>query len=153
MEAKRADKSFPVQSPEIARRIGAKILVECKVLKVDVHNPECMLYVHVRRERSFIYEKKVSALGGLPLGTNGKGLVLLSGGIDSPVAAFLMAKRGMQIEAVHFHSYPYTSERAWEKVKDLAQVLADYCGNISKYSVKSAADPRADCAATVPRRK
>jgi thiamine biosynthesis protein ThiI len=135
VEAKRADKSFPVQSPEIARRIGAKILVECKVLKVDVHNPECMLYVHVRRERSFIYEKKVSALGGLPLGTNGKGLVLLSGGIDSPVAAFLMAKRGMQIEAVHFHSYPYTSERAWEKVKDLAQVLADYCGNIKIHSV------------------
>ena len=135
VEAKRADKSFPVKSPEIARRIGARILVECKVLKVDVHNPECKLYVHVRKDRSFIYERKVSALGGLPLGTNGKGLVLLSGGIDSPVAAFLMAKRGMYIEAVHFHSYPYTSERAWEKVKDLAQVLTDYCGNIKIHSV------------------
>lgn len=135
VEAKRSDKSFPIQSPHIARQVGARILVECKVLKVDVHNPECKLYVHVRRERSFIYEKKVSALGGLPLGTNGKGLVLLSGGIDSPVAAFLMAKRGMFIEAVHFHSYPYTSERAWEKVKDLAQVLTDYCGNIKIHSV------------------
>ena len=135
VEAKRADKSFPVKSPEIARRIGARILIECKVLKVDVHNPECKLYVHVRKDRSFIYERKVSALGGLPLGTNAKGLVLLSGGIDSPVAAFLMAKRGMYIEAVHFHSYPYTSERAWEKVKDLAQVLTDYCGNIKIHSV------------------
>ena len=135
VEAKRADKSFPVKSPEIARRIGARILIECKVLKVDVHNPECKLYVHVRKDRSFIYERKVSALGGLPLGINAKGLVLLSGGIDSPVAAFLMAKRGMYIEAVHFHSYPYTSERAWEKVKDLAQVLTDYCGNIKIHSV------------------
>lgn len=135
VEAKRADKSFPVQSPDIARRVGAKVLIACKVLKVDVHQPECRLHVHVRRERSFLFEQKVSALGGLPLGTNGKGLVLLSGGIDSPVAAFLMAKRGMYIEAVHFHSYPYTSERAWDKVKDLALVLTQYCGNIKIHSI------------------
>ncbi|NLT48140.1 MAG: tRNA 4-thiouridine(8) synthase ThiI [Clostridiales bacterium] len=135
VEAKRADKSFPVQSPDIARRVGAKVLIACKVLKVDVHQPECRLHVHVRRERSFLFEQKVSALGGLPLGTNGKGLVLLSGGIDSPVAAFLMAKRGMYIEAVHFHSYPYTSERAWDKVKDLARVLTQYCGNIKIHSI------------------
>lgn len=135
VEAKRSDKNFPIQSPDIARQIGAKILIGCKVLKVDVHQPECRLHIHVRRERSFLYEQKVSTLGGLPLGTNGKGLILLSGGIDSPVAAFLMAKRGMYIEAVHFHSYPYTSERAWEKVKDLAQVLTQYCGNIKIHSI------------------
>ena len=135
VEAKRSDKNFPIQSPDIARQIGAKILIGCKVLKVDVHQPECRLHIHVRRERSFLYEQKVSTLGGLPLGTNGKGLILLSGGIDSPVAAFLMAKRGMYIEVVHFHSYPYTSERAWEKVKDLAQVLTQYCGNIKIHSI------------------
>ncbi len=135
VEAKRSDKTFPVTSPDIARKIGAKILIACKVLKVDVHQPECRLFIHVRRERTFLFEQKVSALGGLPLGTNGKGLVLLSGGIDSPAAAFLLAKRGMFIEAVHFHSYPYTSERAWEKVKDLAQILAGYCGNIKIHSV------------------
>ncbi len=135
VEAKRSDKSFPIKSPDMASQIGAKVLIACKVLKVDVHQPECRLHIHVRRERSFLYEQKVSTLGGLPLGTNGKGLILLSGGIDSPVAAFLMAKRGMYIEAVHFHSYPYTSERAWEKVKDLAQVLTQYCGNIKIHSI------------------
>ncbi|MFA5634507.1 MAG: tRNA uracil 4-sulfurtransferase ThiI [Anaerovoracaceae bacterium] len=135
VEAKRSDKNFPIQSPDIARQIGAKILIGCRVLKVDVHQPECRLHIHVRRERSFLYEQKVSTLGGLPLGTNGKGLILLSGGIDSPVAAFLMAKRGMYIEAIHFHSYPYTSDRAWEKVKDLAQVLTQYCGNIKIHSI------------------
>lgn len=135
VEAKRSDKSFPVESPQIAKQTGAKILIACKVLKVDVHDPDCRLFIHVRRDRTFIYEQKVSAFGGLPLGTNGKGLVLLSGGIDSPVAAFLMAKRGMLIEAVHFHSYPYTSERAWEKVKDLAGILSGYCGKIKIHSV------------------
>ncbi len=135
VESKRSDKSFPVKSPDIARQIGAKVLIGCKVLKVDVHQPQCRLYIHVRRERTFVFEQKVSALGGLPLGTNGKGLILLSGGIDSPAAAFLMAKRGMYIEAVHFHSYPYTSERAWEKVKDLAGILSGYCGNIKIHSI------------------
>ena len=128
VEAKRADKAFPVKSPEIARIIGAKILGDCKVLKVDVHNPDCVLYVDVRREKSYIYEQKIAGFGGLPLGTNGKGLVLLSGGIDSPVAAWMMAKRGMLIEAVHFHSYPYTSERAQQKVEDLGRIIASYCG-------------------------
>ena len=135
VEAKRSDKSFPVESPQIARRIGAAVLVGCKVLKVDVHKPDCLLFVHVRRECTYIYEQKVSGFGGLPLGTNGKGLVLLSGGIDSPVAAWMMAKRGMYIEAVHYHSYPYTSERAWEKVQDLARILAGYCGRIRIHSV------------------
>ena len=116
VDAKRADKNFPVKSPEIARIIGAKVLVGCKVLKVDVHNPDCVLFVDLRKDKSYVFEQKISGFGGLPLGTNGKGMVLLSGGIDSPVAAWMMAKRGMLIEAVHFHSYPYTSQRAQEKV-------------------------------------
>lgn len=128
VDAKRADKNFPVKSPEIARIIGAKVLVGCKVLKVDVHNPDCVLFVDLRKDKSYVFEQKISGFGGLPLGTNSKGMVLLSGGIDSPVAAWMMAKRGMLIEAVHFHSYPYTSQRAQEKVEDLARIIAQYCG-------------------------
>ncbi len=135
VEAKRADKTFPVKSPEIGRIIGAKVLIGCKVLKVDVHNPECHLFVDVRRDISYIYEQKISCFGGLPLGTNGKGMVLLSGGIDSPVAAWMMAKRGMLLEAVHFHSYPYTSERAQEKVEDLAKIVAGYCGRFKMHAI------------------
>lgn len=135
VEAKRADKTFPLQSPQIGKIMGAKILKGCKVLKVDVHNPDCFLYVNVRRDYAYVYEKKIAGFGGLPLGTNGRGMVLLSGGIDSPVAAFMMAHRGMYIEAVHFHSYPYTSERAWEKVRDLAGILTDYCGKFRVFSV------------------
>ncbi|QOX65867.1 tRNA 4-thiouridine(8) synthase ThiI [Anoxybacterium hadale] len=135
VDAKRADKSFPIKSPDIGRIIGAKVLIGCKVLKVDVHRPDCLLFVDVRRDKSYIYEQKISGFGGLPLGTNGKGLVLLSGGIDSPVAAWMMAKRGMLIEAVHFHSYPYTSERAQEKVEDLARIVATYCGRFKLHTI------------------
>ncbi len=135
VEAKRADKNFPVKSPEIGRIIGAKVLIGCKVLKVDVHNPDVLLYVDVRHDRSYIYQDKIAGFGGLPLGTNGKGMVLLSGGIDSPVAAWMMAKRGMVIEAIHFHSYPYTSQRAQEKVEDLARIVASYCGNFKMHVV------------------
>ncbi len=135
VEAKRADKSFPVKSPEIGRIIGAKVLIGCKVLKVDVHQPDVLLHVDVRHDRAYIYENKISGFGGLPLGTNGKGLVLLSGGIDSPVAAWMMAKRGMLIEAVHFHSYPYTSPRAQQKVEELAGILASYCGRFRMHVI------------------
>lgn len=135
VDAKRADKSFPIKSPDIGRIIGAKVLIGCKVLKVDVHHPDCLLFVDVRRDKSYIYEQKISGFGGLPLGTNGKGMVLLSGGIDSPVAAWMMAKRGMLIEAVHFHSYPYTSERAQEKVEDLARIVATYCGRFKLHTI------------------
>ena len=135
VDARRADKTFAIQSPDIGKRIGARILKGCKVLKVDVHEPDCNLYINVRRGFAYIYDKKVSGYGGLPLGTNGRGMVLLSGGIDSPVAAFLMAHRGMYVEAVHFHSYPYTSERAFEKVKELAGILTDYCGRIRMFSI------------------
>ena len=135
VEAKRADKNFPVKSPEIGRIIGANILIGCKVLKVDVHDPDVLLHVDVRHDRTYIYEGKVSGFGGLPLGTNGKGMVLLSGGIDSPVAAWMMAKRGMLIEAVHFHSYPYTSPRAQQKVEELAGILASYCGRFKMHVI------------------
>ena len=135
VEAKRADKNFPVKSPEIGRIIGAKVLVGCKVLKVNVHEPDVLLHVDVRSDKAYIYEGKVNGFGGLPLGTNGKGMILLSGGIDSPVAAWMMAKRGMMIEAVHFHSYPYTSPRAQEKVEDLARILSTYVGKFKMHTV------------------
>ena len=135
VEAKRADKQFPIKSPDIARQIGGYVLKGLKVLKVDVHNPDIRLFVDVRHDKSYIYADKIAGFGGLPLGTNGKGLVLLSGGIDSPVAAWMMAKRGMMIEAVHFHSYPYTSPRAQEKVEDLAKIVASYCGSFKMHVI------------------
>lgn len=135
VKAKRADKTFPVKSPEIGRIIGAKILIGCKVLQVDVNHPDCLLFVDVRQDRSYIYQDKIPGFGGLPLGTNGKGMSLLSGGIDSPVATWMMAKRGMMIEAVHFHSYPYTSQRAQEKVEELARIVATYCGRFKMHII------------------
>lgn len=135
VEAKRADKQFPVKSPDIARIIGAKVLIGCKVLKVDVHDPDCRLFVDLRKDRTYLYDQKISGFGGLPLGTNGKGMVLLSGGIDSPVAAWMMAKRGMVLEAVHFHSYPYTSQRAQQKVEELAGIVASYTGRIKMHVI------------------
>ena len=135
VDAKRADKSFPIKSPDIARQVGASVLKGCKVLKVDVNEPDVYLFVDVRSDVAYLYQQKIAGFGGLPLGTNGKGLVLLSGGIDSPVAAWMMAKRGMQIEAVHFHSYPYTSERAQAKVEELAGILAIYCSRFKMHVI------------------
>lgn len=135
VKGKRADKSFAVQSPEIGRIVGAIILKTCKVLSVNVHEPDVTLTVDVRREGAYIFRDKIRGFGGLPLGTNGKGLILMSGGIDSPVAAFMMAKRGMSIEAVHFHSYPYTSQRAQKKVEDLVRVLAGYMGTVRMHVI------------------
>lgn len=100
-----------------------------------MHNPDCLLFVDVRHDKSYIYQDKIAGFGGLPLGTNGKGLSLLSGGIDSPVATWMMAKRGMMIEAVHFHSFPYTSQRAQEKVEELAGMIAVYCGKFRLHVV------------------
>lgn len=135
VKAKRADKNFPVKSPEIGRIIGAKILIGCKVLRVDVNHPDCLLFVDVRHDKAYIYQDKIAGFGGLPLGTNGKGMSLLSGGIDSPVATWMMAKRGMMIEAIHFHSYPYTSQRAQEKVEELARIVATYCGRFKMHVI------------------
>lgn len=135
VKAKRADKLFPVQSPEIGAMVGGSILSGVPDIRVDVHEPDLKLFVDVRREAAYIYRDKIKGFGGLPLGTNGKGLILMSGGIDSPVAAFMMAKRGMRIEAVHFHSYPYTSKRAQRKVEDLCRVLAGYMGTITMHVI------------------
>lgn len=134
VKAKRADKSFNIKSPEIGSMIGASILKNNNI-KVDVKNPDLKIFIDVRREGAYIYRDKIKGYGGLPLGTNGKGLVLLSGGIDSPVAAFLMAKRGMTIETIHFHSYPYTSQRAKKKVEDLLKIISSYIGDTKMYVV------------------
>ena len=135
VKGKRADKSFAVESPEIARQVGGMVLKANKDLSVDVHRPDCILTVDVRREAAYIFRDKIRGFGGLPLGTNGKGLILMSGGIDSPAAAFMMAKRGMSIEAVHFHSYPYTSQRAQRKVEELVKVLAGYMGTVKMHVI------------------
>jgi len=134
VETKRGNKRFPMQSPEISMELGAYILENLSELKVDVHNPSFILYVEVR-EYSYIYSEIIPAYGGLPVGTNGKALLLLSGGIDSPVAGWMMAKRGVEIDAVHFHSYPYTSERSKEKVIELAKKLSEYCCQIKLHIV------------------
>lgn len=134
VETKRGNKRFPMQSPEVSMELGGYLLENIPELKVDVHNPSFILYVEVR-ENTYIYSEIIPANGGLPLSTNGKALLLLSGGIDSPVAGWMMAKRGVEIEAIHFYSYPYTSERAKEKVIELARILATYCYQINLHIV------------------
>jgi len=134
VETKRGNKRFPMKSPEISAELGGFLLERIPVLKVDVNNPSIILFVEVR-ESTYIYSEIIPASGGLPVGTNGKVMLLLSGGIDSPVAGWMMAKRGAVLEAVHFHSYPYTSERAKEKVIELARILSNYCYNINLHIV------------------
>lgn len=134
VDTKRADKRYPIKSPDISRDIGGYILENLEGSSVDIHNPDTMVYVDIRTS-AYVYTEKHKGYGGLPVGTNGKGLLLLSGGIDSPVAGFLMAKRGVEVHAIHFHSYPFTSERAEEKVKELANIISLYCGNMKLYSV------------------
>ncbi|MEW9124165.1 MAG: tRNA uracil 4-sulfurtransferase ThiI [Thermotaleaceae bacterium] len=134
VESRRGNKQFPMNSLEIAREVGGYILSRVEDLKVNVHNPELVIHVEIR-DKAYIYSKRVQGLGGLPLGTNGKAMLLLSGGIDSPVAGWMVAKRGVLIEAVHYHSYPFTSERAKEKVVNLTKILSQYCGTIRMHSV------------------
>ena len=130
VDAKRSDKRFPLTSPEISREIGGVILSEIRGIKVDVHNPEVVVTVEVRDEHAYVRAGQEPGAGGLPLRTAGRGLLLLSGGIDSPVAGCMMAKRGLEIEALHFDSFPYTSDRAREKVMDLAQLMCEFCSKI-----------------------
>ncbi len=132
--SKRGNKKFHLNSPEIAAEVGGYVLHNTQGIKVDVHKPEFNLYVEVR-DKLYVYSDKISGYGGLPLGTNGKAMLLLSGGIDSPVAGWMVAKRGVDIEAIHYHSYPFTNERAKEKVVDLARILSKYCGRIRLHSV------------------
>ncbi len=134
VETNRADKTFPIKSPELSRNMGGVILKNFQDLKVDVHKPDTFLYIDIKK-KAYVYTDKIKGYGGLPVGTNGKALLLLSGGIDSPVAGFMMAKRGVEISAVHYHSYPFTSERSEEKVKELASILSRYTGKIKMYSV------------------
>lgn len=134
VDTNRADKSFPIKSPDLSRQFGGLILKNFHDLKVDVHNPDTFVYIDIK-QNAYVYTEKIKGYGGLPIGTNGKGLLLLSGGIDSPVAGFMMAKRGVEISAVHYHSYPFTSERSEEKVKELATILSRYTGKIKMYSV------------------
>ena len=130
VEAKRSDKRFPLDSMDISREIGGVLLSANPRVKVDVRNPEIIVKVEVRERAAYIYAGHHKGAGGMPVGTNGKGLLLLSGGIDSPVAGYMMAKRGVKLEAVHFESFPYTSERALQKVLDLAKIVSDYSGDI-----------------------
>lgn len=136
VNAKRADKKFPLSSMELERKLGEVILTHNENLKVDLHNPEYIVYVEIRfNNKTYIYYETIKCAGGLPLGSAGKALLLLSGGIDSPVAGYLMAKRGLKLEAVHFHSYPYTSEQAKEKVIELGRKLTKYCDEIKLHIV------------------
>ena len=135
--SKRGDKSFRLTSQEMSIDIGGYVLSHLNNpdVKVDVRNPELTITCEYREEHILVYTDAVAGYGGLPLGTNGKAITLLSGGIDSPVASWLVAKRGVDIEAVHFHSYPFTNERSQEKVRDLARILSKYCGPIKLHMV------------------
>ena len=130
VETHRADKKFPLNSMQISAEIGGRLLDYNKNLTVDVHNPQNIIGIDVRENgTTLVFGNLVNGVGGMPVGTAGKGMLLISGGIDSPVAGYMMAKRGMKIECVHFHSYPYTNMQAREKVEELASVLAEYsCG-------------------------
>ena len=130
VESRRSDKRFPLNSIEISCETGGAILEACPHLTVDVHNPDVEVRVEIRETAAYIHAGQFKGAGGMPVGTNGKGLLLLSGGIDSPVAGFMMAKRGVKLEAIHFESFPYTSELAREKVITLAKKLSSYAGSI-----------------------
>jgi len=134
VETKRADKSFPLSSPQVSAEVGAHILRNFPRLKVDVHNPDFVFYVEIR-ESTYLYSEIIPAAKGLPTGTAGRATLLLSGGIDSPVAGWMIAKRGAELDAVYFHSPPYTSERAKEKVVRLSEILSEWTMGIRLYVV------------------
>ncbi|MFZ5351672.1 MAG: tRNA uracil 4-sulfurtransferase ThiI [Bacillota bacterium] len=134
VETKRADKKFPVSSMEVSRQVGAEILKSIDDIKVDVHNPECIVNVEIR-DKGYVYTRELKGVGGMPYKSSGKGMLLLSGGIDSPVAGYMLARRGMELTAVYYHSHPYTSERAKEKVIELARRLSEYTGSFKLYIV------------------
>ncbi len=131
VNAKRSDKKFPMTSPEICREIGAHLLRNIPSLKVDVHNPDITVTVEVRDKNVFIHGNQIKGAGGMPVGTAGRAALLVSGGIDSPVAGWMMAKRGLQLDAIHFAAPPYTSKRAEMKVRDLVSIVAKYSGRIN----------------------
>ena len=134
VETKRGNKRFPMRSQEISCEVGAYVLENNNDILVDVNNPDFVVYLEVR-EDTYIYTEKIEASCGMPTGTNGKAMLLLSGGIDSPVAGYSIAKRGVEIEAIHFYSYPYTSQRAKDKVIELARILSGYCYGVKLHVV------------------
>ncbi|MGN1421474.1 MAG: tRNA uracil 4-sulfurtransferase ThiI [Eubacterium sp.] len=135
VEAKRSDKKFPMKSPEICRETGGYLLSKFNHLKVDVHNPDIIVTVEVRDKYAFVRGNNIKGAGGMPTGTSGRAAILISGGIDSPVAAYMMAKRGIELCAVHFASPPYTSELAEMKVMELLKKVAKYSGVITTFVV------------------
>lgn len=134
VEAKREDKQYPMNSPQICRHMGGVILKNTEGLSVDVHNPDILVQIEIRNQ-AFIFTQKLSGAGGMPVGTAGRAALLLSGGIDSPVAGWMISKRGVTLDAVYFHSHPYTSDRAKEKVIDLAKIISVYTGPIRLHIV------------------
>lgn len=134
VKGKRSDKRYPLSSMEVAAEVGGYILEHVPGLSVDVKNPQLTVYVEMR-EQAYVYTSILPGKGGMPLGSSGKAMLLLSGGIDSPVAGYMVASRGVYLEAVHYHSFPYTSERAKEKVLTLARLLAQYTGPIRLHIV------------------
>lgn len=132
--AKRSDKKFHMQSPEICQEVGGRILEKFPNLTVDVKNPEVNVYVEIREE-GYVHLDRINGAGGMPSGSNGKAMLLLSGGIDSPVAGYMIGKRGVCLEAIHFFSYPYTSDRAKDKVLKLASILKGYTGTLKVHIV------------------
>ena len=135
VNAKRSDKKFPLKSPEICAEVGGKLLENFPQLKVDVKNPDITVTVEIRDFGACIHSKTLKGQGGMPVGTSGKATILISGGIDSPVAAYMMAKRGLSLSAVHFESPPYTSQRARMKVEKLLKIVSQYAGPIEMHTV------------------
>ncbi|MBP3323891.1 MAG: tRNA 4-thiouridine(8) synthase ThiI [Clostridia bacterium] len=136
VESKRSDKKFAYSSPEISREVGGYILSKFHHLSVDVHNPDLTVRVEVREKDAYIHGDPKEGAGGIPVGTGGKAAILISGGIDSPVAAYMLARRGVQLTAIHFASPPYTSERAHDKVVRLLRKVRDYAGRMKMYTVE-----------------
>ena len=132
--AKRSDKKYEMKSPDICMQAGEYIIENMPNALVDVHHPEIKVYIEIRK-RAYVYVTSIKGPGGMPVGTSDRSMLLLSGGIDSPVAGYMMAKRGVKIEAVYFHAPPYTSERAKQKVVDLARLVSEYAGNINLHIV------------------
>lgn len=130
VDAKRSDKRFPLPSPEIAAIVGGAILSSVPGIKVDLHHPDATVMVEVREDKAYVHARQERGAGGLPRGSAGKGLLLLSGGIDSPVAGYMMAKRGLELHALHFESFPYTSERARDKVFQLGEELCRFVSRL-----------------------
>ncbi len=131
VESKRSDKSFPLTSIQISQEIGGRLAEAHPNCRVDVHSPEYTVYVEIRDLAAYVHGPATPGAGGLPTGVGGRAMCLLSGGIDSPVAAYMMAKRGMEVEAVHFFSYPYTSQLAKDKVLELARLVSRFCGRMT----------------------